>query len=151
MKNYIVLLQDIENLLRTLSEQKAEDIRTQHYQAAGLVRDQERKILDDAKELLMEMKVDIEGLPPDSSEKLELMKVFQNYMEDFGFDNTKRIEALNNRNHEIDIAIEAFKNEKSSYLKAEQFTEANRVRDKIILLQEEYAKNIREIRVMQGF
>jgi hypothetical protein len=145
MKNYIVLLQDIENLLRTLSLRKAEDIRTQHYLAAALARDQEMEILSNAKELLMEMKVDIEGLDPDSSEKLELLKVYQNYMEDFGFDNTKRIEALHNRNNEIDIAIETLKNEKSTYLKAEQFTEANRIRDNMVILVEEHEKIRKEI------
>lgn len=151
MKNYIVLLQDKENLLRTLSAQKAKDIRTQHYQAAGLVRDQERKILDEAKELLMDMKVDIEGLPPDSSEKLELMKVFQNYMEDFGFDNTKRIEALQERNKVLNADLESLRREKYLLLAFHKFSEANIIRDKMVVLEEEIAKNAREIRKMQGF
>lgn len=148
MKNYIVLLKEIENLLQTLSIEKAEDIRTQHYQAAALVRDQERTILNNAKDLLIEMKIDLDGMDPDSSEKLELLKVYQNYMEEFGFDNTKRIEALRQKNEEMDAMIETLRQEKAAFLKAEQFGEANRVRDKMITLQEEYAKNLKEIRAL---
>ena len=102
MKNYNVLLKEIENLLQTISKQKAADIKDQQYMAAAQSRDQEREILANTKELLMEMKIDLDGMDPDSSEKLELLKVYQNYMKEFGFDNTKRIEALRQKNEEME-------------------------------------------------
>ncbi len=151
MKNYNVLLKEIENLLQTISKQKAADIKDQQYMAAAQSRDQEREILANTKELLMEMKIDLDGMDPDSSEKLELLKVYQNYMKEFGFDNTKRIEALRQKNEEMDAMIETLRQEKAAFLKAEQFGEANRVRDKMIELQEERSKNVRELRSMQGF
>lgn len=151
MKNYIVLLKEIENLLQTISKQKAADIKDQQYMAAAQSRDQEREILANTKELLMEMKIDLDGMDPDSSEKLELLKVYQNYMEEFGFDNTKRIEALQERNKVLNADLESLRREKYLLLAFHKFSEANIIRDKMVVLEEEIAKNAKEIRKMQGF
>jgi protein-arginine kinase activator protein McsA len=145
MEKYRLILVEIEESLQKVLKEKALNISSQNYLGAAMKRDEKQQLLDKAKDLLIKMKLDIEELPTESPLKLELMILYQNYMEDFGFDHTKKIQVLKERNREIFNEIEALKNEKNKFLANHNFTEANRLREKIAELKEEREKNWNDI------
>jgi protein-arginine kinase activator protein McsA len=149
MKDYQLILSKAKEELNILQEKKTAQLKLQEYESASIIRDQENKMIDQIKDILLEMNVDIEAMPLDDSERENLQTLWQDCLEHFGFDNTKKINTLQLKNIEINDKVEQLKGAKNKLLAQQNFTEANQIGDKILALTEKVKSNERKIKGMQ--